>query len=684
MSSKRRESAGGVLGKQVSSKLEVLASMPASERPSIIATPTDNPLAKKRKSRSAGAAIAKAAMQRAAKAREVVDLTERKSATHMVNRGVDKGGKPYLSISFPLLKGRPDQVLNLSLLLDLPNLTEPLLSAIIRRCEKIRTAPGRRTAVGGLVSGLATFLRAHRPSASLAQLDKETLTAYVRWQDSPAARAKRVGQRGQGCLTQSMCRNKVREGGRVLDILRSVPRYQVEAEETLKAYPKNTHKCTAGSPDNPTEILPAGILETILWAARSEISELRDRLDEGDRLLAEGRMQLQAFRVAGTTPRCIDYDKSAALRLATLVERWPGVFPMHHTVRREFPALDAAFDKSPPRLTVLSGYRYASCRDLVPLVVALAIEGAFNAETVLGLKWNGVQDIQSIDGLAVRISGYNGRKANQVQSGDAEKRVVAPYFEVLHRLTDRLGDVLPEADRGRVFVYSPKKTSRTPALAFTGSNGLGCCDSGAWKWSLNRFIERWNLPAFGLKMIRATLLDLVEQNGGGIEAWIAGGQKHFRVVEGHYLGVAARQRDQERLGVAVLLKERWVATQGRIDPRAAARPGRLDPCSATPGFGCVDVYDSPQVGQKKGRICSAYGRCPGCGLVAPDFGDPHAVAYWFALLDQIGDAAERIDIAEWSARWREVAGALLAMIDLVPDDIADEARRLVVHLPPIG
>lgn len=612
-------------------------------------------------------------------AQSTTKISNRKSLTHSINRGMDERGRAFLSLSIPMGNGKVDQVLDLTFLLGLPNLSDPFLYAIPRRLKQLSSTT-RTGHLEKIATGLSAFLIAYYPAASIDDLDEGLFASYIKWQESPDARRKKWKGRVGVPLAPVNCRMKIDAARGVLSILRRSPDYQRAAEAALEKFPKLSSRGIRDTRE-PTEILPKGTLEAILSAARAEVSELAERMDEGDRLLAAGQHELAVARTSG--PITARTYSSTASKLAILVEMWPGAFP----TKRELQGQDAAFARAlfatPPGIAVLSRYRYACARDLVPFVVLLAIEGAFNSETILGLTWSGIRDIQTIDGVELRISGANGRKQHGNQSGNAEKRVVEPYLALLRRLTAKLDSARSPEDVDRVFVYSPERGSRTKVQAFSGINGRSVSDCTLWAQSLTRFIKRWNLPKFTLKNLRVTLLDAVEERGGAIEQWVAGGQKNFSVVDGHYVGPGARSRDQERLGRAILLKDRWVATLGQIDPRRIARPGDLDPESATPGFSCRRPFDSPQPGQKEGHLCTAFGSCPGCSEVEPNFGSVHAVAYWLELLKQIGAASERLDPAEWNERWRRCAADLIAMIDVVSDEVLRESSGLKVYLPPI-
>jgi hypothetical protein len=619
--------------------------------------------------RSAGHALAIVASERREIAKKVVDLSQRHSLGNSIQRG-SKNGKRYICLTFAR-PNRKDHVLDVSFLLDLPNLTEPFLAGLRARCAELLSERSRVHDCNELALGLCTYLKTYHPTARLKDLRDDVLTSFVKWQDSPAA--SRVGL---AALATGTSHGRVQVGMRMLEALRDIPPWSLDAADVLAEYPRNTHPGRHFQV-TPHATLPSAELEQILYAAIVEINAIRARLDEGERLLAEGQILLAAG--AGQSSR--EYRASPALILAALVGLSPTVLPAHETLRASNPDLLNAIIES-GGLSQFARYRYASSRDLVPFVIALTIEGAYNPDTVLGLTWAGVRPKETLGASLTTVEGPKARASNGISGKDLDPAVVDPWFDLLRRLTSRLQDALPEHEKGRVFVFSPESKG-TQAKAF-GSKTSGASSDTPWQHGLKRFRKHHDLPNFSLTNLRSTMLDLVGQREGSIAASQAGNHKNFQTTEGHYIGPGTRERERERLGFAVLQMERYLGTRGKIDPRLSVRPNGMDQTAATPGFGCSDSYDSPIPGQRKGRFCRAFGRCPGCALVGADFEDPLAVAYWLALLDAMAAARDLLDPPQWLATWGREVAIVISMLDDVSPDVMAEARNLIVYLPPVG
>src|SRR5690606_39934671 len=92
----------------------------------------------------------------------------------------------------------------------------------------------------------------------------------------------------------------------------------------------------------------------------------------------------------------------------------------------------------------------------------------------------------------------------------------------------------------------------------------------------------------------------------------------------HY-GATARHRSGAEASAGVQApRERWISSDGRVDARS--RGPNKDRTAATPGFVCLDPFDSPLASQAKGKLCGAYGKCPSCPLATVDPDHVYALA----------------------------------------------------------
>lgn len=328
-----------------------------------------------------------------------------------------------------------------------------------------------------------------------------------------------------------------------------------------------------------------------------------------------------------------------------------------------------------------SRYMHAYAHDMVPFVILLTIEGAFNPDTILGLKLDDIRR-RSLFGVdIVTIEARKGRAADGIYGKDLSPEVVDSWLDLLDRITHRLRPCLDTYFRDRLFVFAVTN-SKLPAKSYQFASGPLSSD-GVWFRTLLAFRERHNLPHFTLSQVRTTLIDLVGQRHNSLIASKAAKHVHYSTTEGHYIGSGTVLRERERLGEVIQQMARWTDSRGKIDVRRSVRPGNHDKGSATPGFKCIDPYASPMPGQKAQQLCRAFGSCPVCPMALSNFKDPLSVAYWIALEASIFQARDVLDPQTWHLRWAPVATRLQAMIKMVPMKVLEVASKFRVPLPQI-
>jgi hypothetical protein len=133
------------------------------------------------------------------------------------------------------------------------------------------------------------------------------------------------------------------------------------------------------------------------------------------------------------------------------------------------------------------------------------------------------------------------------------------------------------------------------------------------------------------------------------------------------------KRDGDRLAAMTGRRVRNAETGGH---------SRNDFVGCTPGFGCADPYDSPIAGQRKGRLCTAFGRCPACPMSLGETEDARSVAYMLRLEAGFVDAASNVDMSRYSST---VGPELLALrsewLPRVSEDVFAKARQVLPTLP---
>ncbi len=616
----------------------------------------------------------------------------------------DVNGKPTLTAIFAGKGGGKPHELDLSYMLDFPGLCDLFAKGFLAWGKHL--APKSCYEMSrNLRANWFGYLRVHQLMAITPdQIDEQVMAGFKEWL------SHRKKKNGKPISPTSI---RVR-----LVILRTLLR-GAEASELMERVPPGPRGARRKS--QPTEVLRLDELMAVMEAVEKEILALRDRWVRGRQLLAIGERQLVDGIELERNPKHNEAAKSEsnlALTLAILDQRYPGVIPDLSVIRSDDPLLGTTVKYAFGNGKV-TGYFYASVRDLIPLVLFLAFATVFNPDTVLELEWKNIdRNIDRIgDGRpAVRFD-VRGEDKGQGAPEPSDPDDAAPLTKVtgnkpraqrqlvrlldpeasgadqvslnlvLDLVTEMTARIRPYAIGGgehadRVFIFVQRVAAKRPKGFGTAKQG-GTCDR-VWVHGLMSFITDNNLPDFTLKTIRATLLDYVQLfSRGDLEAARAVGNHSSRVTTWtHYTSSLVKRLLQEATGETLLVRERWLNSEGDIDPRLF-REWTNKGC-ATPGFHCLDPFDSPRPNQKKGRLCTAYGECPDCPLSAAVPNNPHNVMLYEALRRAIYRSVSTMTAAMWQMRWAPVVAALNALLSNVPPAALEKSRQIAVELPSVG
>ncbi|SAL52344.1 hypothetical protein [Caballeronia concitans] len=345
---------------------------------------------------------------------------------------------------------------------------------------------------------------------------------------------------------------------------------------------------------------------------------------------------------------------------------------------------------------------YPSARGLIPFVILDAIASAYNANTVREVR---LDDFHYIRDLSPTLA-WEERDAGDEpeRKHDAENMVASalmmnalkpragkrqpvyfpidedydnPHF-ILQFVTEwtnklRLLARGPTAQKLFIFYAKVKVVS-----SFSGADGL--TDPSTANYALRRFREDHQLEYFTLDNIRPTILDLAFRLFGGDIRLVGAQANHGNVdtTSGSYQTEGEKRRQFERLGKLAAVRNRWRETAGTIDPRDHTE--EFDRDCATPGWTCLDPYDSPY--SLKGKLCSSYGMCPACPLGNVNLNSPLSCAYTLALLDAVNTAQQSVHPSSWIKRWGPIQQKLIhKWVPSFSSQAIKQARR--INLPPM-
>lgn len=285
-----------------------------------------------------------------------------------------------------------------------------------------------------------------------------------------------------------------------------------------------------------------------------------------------------------------------------------------------------------------------------------------------------------IKGMKYRAGKIQRSSFSESNEPDSPYRLIA--FVI--RWTERLRDFCSKNLKNHLWLYVPRnkkgasgvetlhQMGRGKSIQFH-SHLLGFCKAGGFRWR-------------GLRSIREAGAELADQLYDGDIRQLGALLQHsgVSVTDRHYRYGAAQQRQTEQLVAGMMQRERWVFSDGRIDPRNAPVSDEL--AAATPGFRCLDPLDSPMRGERKGSLCGAYGQCPLCPLGSIDVRSPYALARLLQLKALHQTSREDLGEQAWGLRWHESYERLTKfwLPQFTDEAVLVEAERLLIPpLPPL-
>ncbi|OEZ47064.1 hypothetical protein [Duganella sp. HH105] len=597
-----------------------------------------------------------------------------------VECGIDpRSDKQTLTVIFPRRDGREPHHLDLSFLLDFPNL-QPMFTEALQSWGTNLTPKTRISCSASLRCHFFAYLKsAWSNMLNPEDIDDELLTGF---RESLLNKS----ERGAKALHPTTVGSALCDIRTVLSALTTGP-WAYIANQIAERVPPGP--AGADRKAEPTEVLGLAHLLAILEAAEHEVRAIEHRFANGAMLLAEGRLRLRdPDRVTNNT--CWDYREFTTC-LAAIDKAYPGVCPSMQMLKKKYPTLGRAV-RSTHGLSQIDSYLYPSNRDLVPFVLLLSIATVFNPETVLSLNWSDIDfDKDQAGTPAIEIVGKKGRAERDLvrlldpNAALSSQLSLKQTLICLQNITSRIRPHLAPEYADNLFVYVIRTSHRR-------AKGFGIDDERrvipratdqAWQGALRHFIKDNRLAIFTLRQLRPSILDLVQFMDGSLEAARKVGNHSSPVTTWtHYTSGGVRARYRERIGQVILLRERWLQTGGVIDPRRLA-PSQ-DKGAATPGFACLDPFDSPRPNQQAGKLCRDYGGCPSCPMAAAYPTDPLCVGHYLALEVAIYRSQSTMSAKTWVERWTPVLADLAALRKLIPADVFKASSKISIHLPNVG
>lgn len=589
-------------------------------------------------------------------------------------------GAPRLRVIIPGKK--EPEIYDLSRLLVQPEIACFLAEGFRLWAARPLKAASRANRCRDLNTNVATFLETLESQVSLKLIDETFWASFLNWLNgsrrkdgqpwAQSARARVLG-------TVAAC----------IDALEGHPVHGAVATylRDKSGLPRNPWPGRS-TKSVPTPVLSPAERRAMILACLGEIRVLRERLEEWEGILETGRVLLDEARSKGQEP-------PYRLQIGVCAARIAEAFPNRLASRADLSALDPSLNRGLVKYGLLPVRRllYATFRDLVPFALLIGVKTAFNPDAILSLAWSRVRFSERSEtvtflgvknraaGLQASITPDDGYNDLDVPGEPSEPFGLVEHLALLRRLTEHTRAIVANKEHAdRLFIGVPMWRG-SDAKAFEHFGGPS--RDIAWNHALAEFIQAHGLTKFNLQTLRFTEAEEEWRRTGDLLAVRDRlGHKSVSTTRTHYTSAGMRREGQERVAETQTLYHRWVETEGRSDPRNQTERCRS---AATPGFGCLNPYDSPRPGQRKGKICTAYGECPGCPLAQAWPQNVQAAAWYLALPKAIYDARlGRVSAGQWAEKWPSILYQLDALLAEIPPHVRAKALRYRVKLKPVG
>lgn len=603
-------------------------------------------------------------------------LTERLKRTARIERSPNDAGGENLIAIFPENSGAPDLRIDLKEFAFMGQIGQAVADAILAYGKGALNngLPPMRGTISAfarnLRSGFASFVRSCANTISFDDITTPFVNSFIHWLNRNVD--------GEACLA---VRTKTQYLGALraaIDIWRGMPQWSTQVPSTL-AIAKNPWP--GGSRQyNPTPILSPTTLAALYNACFAEATKVMSMVSAGRLMIDEGKNKTPA------TPASRSSFSELSICLAATDKYYTGIVPGLSQITLDRPKLAGAVKYIHGYSTIVN-YLYPSPRLLVPFVLLFAIHFAYNPDTAVGSKVTDFSERVVLGERRLIGVAYKGRARRRQRRSlpvtddpDNPAKLLAFIID----WTSRIRPYAPKHLQDRLFLYVPLAgSSANSATSFFHNNGPSI--ASAWRHSLDAFCQDHDLNNFTFGQVRHTILDVAHDLFTGDIRAIQAVSNHRRpqTFYSHYTSDAARQRNFERMGQVMELRDRWRETNGTIDPRRNGSEG--DAGCATPGWRCADPYDSPRPGQASGRLCTSYGECPGCPLSQIDRMSPLACARAIELDRRIGEAQARVNAVLWLQKWAPIQKRLREYwLPRFPSAVLEAAYNLTPPpMPPV-
>lgn len=519
------------------------------------------------------------------------------------------------------------------------NIYHYLLKAFIR-VHTVSTRSTVSTTLNNIEVGLFSYLRdIGKIMITLDDLDQPLMNGFIQW-------LNQTGSNGLARWAEGTRAKRFDTAMLLLKELRKLPEGQCLPDMTrMKGQWSGRHR-------------RASITQGVTWtnykniylACYAEVEETMRSFYETRQLIEANRENVLSIPPRGAMKVYSNFGNA----MSALDYHWPQhVFPKATEFQR---IAGYSLYRCTPGFTSKIIPRFCpTTRSIVPFVLLLAMQFSANSRPLLAAR---IQDFEESNVLGTRRIRWKAQKKRAAKSPERTYAVTDeldnPYhlYRFILDYTEKIRELAQPEDRDKLFLFQVMEAPKVSTYQGAGITG----SVTSWAHPLKQFTEDNNLQPFTLSNLRQSSLDRVDELfGGDIRARRTAGQhKSVDTTAQHYTSFRIKQKNHERLSLAISQRERQAGSGGLVDH------GRTigDKSSATPGFLCADPFDSPLAEQTKGVLCTAYGRCPECPLAIVKKDCKRSAAQVISLRLNIADALSNMSPERFLSVWSPIVRLL--------------------------
>ncbi|WP_141225225.1 hypothetical protein [Mitsuaria sp. PDC51] len=531
--------------------------------------------------------------------------------------------------------------------------------------------------VGGLQNGVFEFMEAHDYlQIQSTEIDTKWVNALVDWLKTADRKLKKraISSLGEGPRAYNTARRQYLYFKALIDALRGNARCSHLLSPKLKL-PRIPFP-DAEEHGKRTKRLSDELWLKIYDAAVEEVTETITTCYESWNIL-EGDFIAPDENRAGSGR----FRNNFPAVLWGLKNRHPDIIPTIREMQAEWPG-----DLTNAIKEHISIYRASLCfqptaRSLFPFVLLLYIYSQANTGSLRTLRINDIAEIEGFGGQRVAWYLSKPRGSDYTRSFPIDREdILSPnaIVEFIIHWTRRIRRLAGDyREFTFIFVNNWGNVFPFSASSMPGKKTEAC---GHWLSAAKDFCRVHSLPHFVIKELRLTGLHVIRERSGDdlLAHKVASGTSTEAVIKDHYEGEDAKLIRSQQLGEAMANQSRWITSNGRIHQRGNNLSEDL--LAATPGWNCLDCFNSPRPGQKPGRLCDAFGECPACPHSVLDTDSPYCFARAVQLRNEITDAFDYMEYERWAKVFSPVAKRLDEYwLNLFSDECIEAARLLNVN-----